>query len=187
MNRPSWRLDPVLALAIAAQVLFGAAFIATTRFDVHGQTYFTLFDDAMVSMTYARNLAAGAGLVWNPGGPAVEGYTNFLWTLWMAALHLAGAPESHVALLVMVSGLAILVANLVVVWKLARLISTSATTTHLTVLVVSLCYPLIFWTLRGMEVGLMALVINLALLNALSAPASERLRISHVIWLILLP
>lgn len=187
MNRPPWRLDPVLAVAISAQVLFGAAFIASTRFDVHGRTYFTLFDDAMVSMTYARNLAAGAGLVWNPGGPAVEGYTNFLWTLWMAVLHLTGAPESSVALLVMLSGLAILVANLFVVWKLARLISVSAVTARLAVLTVSLCYPLIFWTLRGMEVGLMALVVNLALLQALSAPASGKLRISHVIWLILLP
>jgi len=187
VNRSPWRLDATLAIAIAAQGLFGAAFIASTRFDVGGQTYFTLFDDAMVSMTYARNLAAGAGLVWNPGGPAVEGYTNFLWTLWMAALHLAGAPESTVALLVMLSGLALLVANLIVLWKLANVISTWPVTPRLTVLTVSLCYPLIFWTLRGMEVGLMALVVNLALLQALSAPAAGRVRMSHFIWLIVLP
>lgn len=187
MNRASSRLDPILAIALATQTLFGAAFIASTRFDVGGQTYFTLFDDAMVSMTYARNLAAGAGLVWNPGGPAVEGYTNLLWTLWMAVLHRAGAPESKVALLVMLSGLAVLVANLIVLWKLARLLSTSVTTARLTVLTTSLCYPLIFWTLRGMEVGLMSLVVNLALLQALSAPPGGRLRIRDVIWLILLP
>ena len=186
MSRASTRLDPFLAIAVAVQVLFGAAFIASTRFDVHGQTYFTLFDDAMVSMTYARNLAEGAGLVWNAGGPAVEGYTNFLWTLWMAVLHL-GAPESTVSLFVMLSGLAVLVANVVVVWKLARLVSTSIVTARVAVLTASLCYPLIFWTLRGMEVGLMALVVNLALLQALSAQSSGRLRISHVIWLILLP
>jgi hypothetical protein len=174
-------------MAIAAQVLFGAAFIASTRFDVHGRTYFTLFDDAMVSMTYARNLAEGAGLVWNHGEQAVEGYTNFLWTLWMAVLHLIGTPEPAVALLVMLSGLIVLVANLIVVWKLARLVSTPATTAGLTVLATGLCYPLIFWTLRGMEVGLMALVINLALLRALSSPAGERLRVADVIWLIVLP
>jgi hypothetical protein len=105
----------------------------------------------------------------------------------MAALHLAGAPESTVSLLVMLSGLVILVTNLVVVWKLARLISSSVTTVRLAVLTISLCYPLIFWTLRGMEVGLMALVVNLALLRVLSTPASGRLRIADVIWLILLP
>src|SRR4051812_39531266 len=155
----------ILAIAAAAQLIFGAAFIASTRFDVHGQTYFTLFDDAMVSMTYARNLATGNGLVWNAGGPAVEGYTNFLWTLWMAALHKAGISESSISLFVMLSGLAILVATLVVLWNLAERLSTSIITAGITVLAVSLCYPLIFWTLRGMEVGLMALVVNLALLQ----------------------
>jgi arabinofuranosyltransferase len=187
VNRSSWRVDPALAIAIVAQILFGAAFIASTRFDVRGQTYFTLFDDAMVSMTYARNFAEGAGLVWNPGGPAVEGYTNFLWTVWMAALHFAGAPESTVALLVMLSGLVLLVANTVVVGRIARLISASITTARVAVLTASLCYPLMFWTLRGMEVGLMALVVNLALLQALSAPRGDHLRIADFIWLVLLP
>ena len=43
-----------------------------------------LQDDAFISFRYARNLATGHGLVWNPG-ERVEGYTNFLWTLLMAA------------------------------------------------------------------------------------------------------
>ena len=187
MTRPLWRLDPILIIAIVAQSIFGAAFIASTRFDAHGQTYFTLFDDAMVSMTYARNLAAGDGLVWNAGGPAVEGYTNFIWTLWMTALHLVGAPESTISLFVMVSGLLILVANLVVLWKLAVIVSTSVTTARLTVLVASLCYPLIFWTLRGMEVGLMALVVNLAVLQALRGPAPGQRPVAFLVSLLLLP
>jgi hypothetical protein len=80
VNRSSWRLDPILAIALAAQILFGAAFIMSTRFDVHGQTYFTLFDDcdglddlrALISPK-ARD---SSGM---QGGPAVEGYTNFIW------------------------------------------------------------------------------------------------------------
>lgn len=39
-----------------------------------------LFDDAYISLRYARNFAEGHGLVWNVG-ERVEGYTNFLWTL----------------------------------------------------------------------------------------------------------
>jgi len=39
-----------------------------------------ILDDAFISLRYARNLAEGNGLVWNPG-EFVEGYTNFLWTL----------------------------------------------------------------------------------------------------------
>ncbi|MGD8817258.1 MAG: hypothetical protein PVJ51_08720 [Acidobacteriota bacterium] len=40
-------------------------------------------DDAFISFQYARNLAEGHGLTFNPG-QRVEGYTNFLWTLMMA-------------------------------------------------------------------------------------------------------
>jgi hypothetical protein len=40
-----------------------------------------LFDDAMISMRYARNFAEGYGLIWNPGQAPIEGYTNWLWTL----------------------------------------------------------------------------------------------------------
>jgi arabinofuranosyltransferase len=42
-----------------------------------------VLDDAYISFRYAANLAAGNGLVWNPG-ERVEGYTNFLWTLVLA-------------------------------------------------------------------------------------------------------
>jgi len=41
-------------------------------------------DDAFISFRYARNLVEGQGLVFNPG-ERVEGFTNLLWTLWVAA------------------------------------------------------------------------------------------------------
>jgi hypothetical protein len=41
-------------------------------------------DDAFISYRYAQNLLDGHGLVFNKG-EYVEGYTNFLWTLWCAA------------------------------------------------------------------------------------------------------
>jgi hypothetical protein len=46
-------------------------------------------DDAYISFRYAEHLAAGHGLVFNPG-EYVEGYTNFLWTVLMAAAPLLG-------------------------------------------------------------------------------------------------
>ena len=46
-------------------------------------------DDAYISLRYARNLAHGLGLVYNPG-EWVEGYTNFLWTVLLAIPHAAG-------------------------------------------------------------------------------------------------
>ncbi len=44
---------------------------------------YVLYDDAFISFRYARNLASGYGLVFNPG-QRVEGYTNFLWVILLA-------------------------------------------------------------------------------------------------------
>ncbi len=53
-----------------------------------------LQDDAFISFTYARNLVEGRGLTWF--GERVEGYTNFLWVLWLA-LHLRLGVDSAAA------------------------------------------------------------------------------------------
>ena len=44
-----------------------------------------LCDDAFISFRYVRNLLEGNGLVFNPG-EFVEGYSNFLWILELAAI-----------------------------------------------------------------------------------------------------
>ena len=41
-----------------------------------------ILDDAFISFTYARSLLEGHGLTWF--GTRVEGYSNFLWVLWIA-------------------------------------------------------------------------------------------------------
>jgi hypothetical protein len=51
-------------------------------------------DDAYISFRYAEHLIHGMGLVFNPG-ERVEGYTNFLWTLWCAlGMRFGAAPET---------------------------------------------------------------------------------------------
>ena len=58
-----------------------------------------LCDDSFISIRYAENLADGLGLVYN-AGERVEGYTNLLWTLLLAAAAWAGAsPVSTAKLL----------------------------------------------------------------------------------------
>ena len=47
-------------------------------------------DDAFISLRYARNLAAGNGMVFNVG-EQVEGYTNFLWIVLSAPAFWVGA------------------------------------------------------------------------------------------------
>jgi len=76
------------------------------------QTWLFLGDDCFISFRYARHLADGQGLVWNPG-ERVEGYTNFLWVLFMAGSLRSGIPpEISSVVLGVASGAGLLVALL---------------------------------------------------------------------------
>jgi hypothetical protein len=141
--------------ALVLATLLGIAMAWRGSVVLAGGRRFTLFDDAMVSMTYARNLARGDGLVWNAGEPGVEGITNVLWTLVMAGVHVV--VSDRLAPLVM----ALLGLGLVLLTALlARRVSHALTGGDrsagvIAVWVVALYYPLVFWSVRGMEVGLL--------------------------------
>jgi hypothetical protein len=182
--RPAGReLDGTFLLILAAYCAYAALFIWRTSFLVEGERYFSLFDDAMISMRYARNLAEGHGLVWNPG-ERVEGYTNLLWTLYMAALHLLPVAASKMSLLVQATSAAVLAVNLVVVRKIAGLLAPGSRLVWLAAVVFTGFYlPLNGWSLQGMEVGLLALVLSLTVWKA--AQALEERRFSPVPYVLL--
>lgn len=73
-------------------------------------------DDAFISFRYARNLALGEGLVWNPG-ERVEGYSNFLWTLAIAGGIRAGLEPVGLSFGL---GLACFAASLLFTYSLGR-------------------------------------------------------------------
>ena len=50
-----------------------------------------LCDDAFISFRYSKNLADGLGLRYNPADPEIEGYSNFLWVVYLAGLKWIGA------------------------------------------------------------------------------------------------
>ena len=78
-----------------------------------------LCDDAFISFRYVRNLLAGHGLVFNPG-EYVEGYSNFLWVLELAAVWGAlGVPPEQAAPWLSAACTAATVAALL--WWVARL------------------------------------------------------------------
>ncbi len=157
-----------LAVISILAVGFYFAFIYKASVVIGEVRYFTLFDDAMISMRYAANLAGGNGLVWN-SGEFVEGYTNFLWTLWMSVIHLLPLDESKMALPVSLTGVIILIANLFVTKSIASKISGGSDFTQvLSVLFTAFYFGLIYWTLRGMEVGLLTLLVNCAALVLLN-------------------
>lgn len=154
--------------------LYCARFIERTSFEVDGQRYFALFDDAMISMQYARNLATGHGLVWNAGGERVEGFSNPLWVGFMAFWHLFGLPSSEVSLPVQISGAAFLLANLFVVKKLAEELLEGYLAPLLAILLTAFYFHLNNWALQGMEVSALVLILSYAVLLAVRAYKARR-------------
>lgn len=73
------------AFAVLALLLGGVVF-AFTRYSFAELPY----EDAAMVMRYAEHLAAGHGLVWNPGEPPVDGATDFLFTVTLGVLVKAG-------------------------------------------------------------------------------------------------
>lgn len=76
------------------------ALLLTWRFDF-------LCDDAYITFVYARNLAEGNGLVYNPG-QWVEGYSEFAWALLLAVGQLVGVGPEFLSRAVSVMALMLL-------------------------------------------------------------------------------
>ena len=153
---------------LAAYWCYAALFIYRTSFVTQGKRYFVLFDDAMISMRYAANLAAGHGLVWNPGDTPVEGFTNPLWTSFMAAIHLLPINHAVISVVIQIAGAAALFASLFFVRKIAGLLSGGNPLVMLgSVALTAFYYPLIYWSLMGMEVSVLILIASASVWLAL--------------------
>ena len=163
------------AVVVVLYVAYAAAFIARTSFSIDGVRHFCLFDDAMISMRYARNLAEGQGPVWNAGGDRVEGYTNPLWTVTMATLAWLPLSMAKACLPVQILGALLLVANLFVVRAIARRMSPCAPWVAVGAAALTAFYlPLNNWALQGMEVGAAALLVSSVTLLALRRLEDDR-------------
>ena len=150
-------------------VLWALLFIyKTSSIGLYGDRFFILFDDAMISMRYAWHLAEGHGLVWNPG-EWVEGYTNPLWTLYMAGLiYVFG---EHISpLLVQLTGALSVVGSAYFMYRSATMLVARRRVDlqfriagPLAAFLFLSYYPISFWALAGMEAGPLTLVAALAL------------------------
>lgn len=158
----------IFFLILLAYLAYAAYYIQRTSFIVEGQRYFILNDDAMISMRYARNLARGDGLVWNPGGERIEGYSNLLWVLYMALWHVLPIPPAVMSLPIQISGALFLAASLFYLRRIAYRLSGSHFVPLLAVALAAFYEPLNNWGLLGMEVSLLVLLINMAVWRSLS-------------------
>jgi len=166
---------------LAVLAAWGGWLISRTSLVVDGRRVFSLFDDAMISMTYARNLLDGFGLNWARWGAPVEGFTHPLWLLLMLPANVPGVPLEWRSLPMQVLSLAFLIAAAAMAWHLVRSHFTPAGLPEASLglpaaALTAFYYPLAYWTVMGMEVALQALLALLCVQLVLDAVFDGRER-----------
>lgn len=142
-----------------------------------GRTAFWLHDDMMISMRYGRNLADGYGLVWNPGQPPVEGYSNFGWLLVMAAVHTLSLPDTMTSLVILLLNIALAGLVLALTVRLARrLVPRPGLWLLAALLTLVIIVDLARWTTIGLEVPLLTAVFLWLLIRVLDEAETGRPR-----------
>lgn len=164
-----------LVLLLALLLVWGGFLIYRTSFVAEdGQRYFCLFDDAMISMTYARNLVEGYGLNWARQGEPVEGFTHPLWLVPMIGANLLPVDLRWRSLPVQLASLALLALLVVAVRRL--MLSWYPGHWMPAAVMTGFCYSLVYWSLMGMETGLQALLAVLAVHLAFDSVEGSRER-----------
>ncbi|MCX5904094.1 MAG: hypothetical protein NTV89_11620 [Proteobacteria bacterium] len=118
-----------------------------------------LIDDAYISLRYAKNFAAGHGLVFN-AGEQVEGYTCFLWIALLGGIKKI-VPSIDLVELAKLSGIFFGIATVAVINRFARcLYAPDADKNSFLVqelpffsLLLMAFFPYVFWCYSGMETG----------------------------------
>ena len=128
-----------------------------------------VLDDAFISFTYAKSLVAGEGLTWF--GNRIEGYTDFLWVLWIAAGLLA-----HVDAIVwsQMGGMLAYAVAIYAVWRLGYLVSGLYTVGIVSVLLFATNFTVSSFATSGLETMLQTALIGLLLLQYFLAAAGPQ-------------
>ena len=118
-------------------------------------------DDAFISFRYAANCAAGHGLVYNIG-ERVEGYTNFLWTVFMVLGRQTGF---DLVVFSQILGTLFGLITIVFCYRLSRLVFTGTpdpwrtTLPGVSCLFLGLTLSFAYWTVSGLETAAFSCMI----------------------------
>jgi len=125
-------------------------------------------DDALISIRYARHLAAGAGYRFNADGPSTDGVTPLPWPFLLAPL--ARAPALAVLARAKVLDVVLAAASAALVGRRAADERAPARVTAL--LAMAACLPLAAWGASGMETPLATLLATSCVFYIDRAPAA---------------
>lgn len=148
-----------LWVLILSYLVYAGLYIWHTSYVVEGVRYFSLFDDTMISMRYADNIARGHGPFWNPGGEAVEGFSNPLWVYFMSLLHLTGLAKEKMSLLVQFVCAIFMAFSIVFICKTAQQLLKNSAAAFAAAFFTAFYFPLQTWNLQGVEVSGITLIL----------------------------
>ncbi len=121
-----------------------------------------IIDDAGISFVYARNLAAGNGLVSQPGVPPVEGFSNPLWVFILAPFYAVGLFHPFIvpkALSILLVGAAFFFIHRI----LQQLTGIKFTLSFIVLFFLSTNASFVIWTCSGLENPLFVALISFLL------------------------
>ncbi len=145
---------------------------------VHAWRYLPFIaDDALISLRYAERLVQGKGLTWTDG-ERVEGYSNLLWVLCVAAAHALGIDPICAARVLGVLGMAATIGAIVYA-SVPRSIG-EALPALASSLGVALCAPIAVWAIGGMEQPLLAALVAWALVLCYPLIEREDVGLTHL-------
>lgn len=159
----------LMILIVLVYLVYSGHYIYQTSHMVNGTRYFTLLDDGMISMRYAKNLASGEGLVWNPGFERVEGFSNPLWVLYMAIFHLFPIPAPKISLAIQITGAALMILNMYLVRRIIQQLTDNWILIYGAVILTGFYGPLNNWSLMGMEVSLLTVMISWTVIKTMQS------------------
>jgi hypothetical protein len=150
MQFSNWRYRAFAILYLAAAAFITLSFLY----------YQFIVDDVYISLRYARNFAEGYGLVFNTDrSEPVEGYTNFLWVMFEAALFALKIDELSIIHIIRITGIICGIATILVTYRLTRHITRREEPALLAAIFLSLVPQFAFWCVGGLETGLYMLLI----------------------------
>jgi len=113
-------------------------------------------DDAFISFRYAKNLFLNQEMVFNIGEAPLEGYSNFLWVIWIT---LSFVFNIEIVFFSKVSGLIFCHLSVVILYKLAFRISKSKYSSCLIILFYVLTPNIALWSVGGLETSLFSCLL----------------------------
>lgn len=118
-----------------------------------------IIDDAFISFRYAKNLYFNQQLVFNVNETPVEGYSNFLWVLWIT---MSFPLDIEIILFSKISGVIFSHLSVIILYKLAFKINNSKNFSNMVILFYVLTPNIALWSIGGLETSLFSFLLLLS-------------------------